>query len=55
MPLAVVDALLSAGEKEFDLLAALSALAEHGEGELVVVQDGSSSVRIWIDDKNTSD
>ena len=55
VPLAVVDALLSAGEKELDLRAALRALAEHGEGELVVVEDGSSSVRIWIDDRNSSE
>jgi hypothetical protein len=55
VPLAVVDALLSAGEKELDLQAALMALAESGEGELVVVEDGSSSVRIWIDDQNTSE
>ncbi len=55
VPLAVVDALLSAGEKEFDLQAALMALAESGEGDLVVVEDGDSSVRIWIDDRNTSE
>ena len=55
VPLAVVDALLSAGEKGFDLQAALSALAEHGEGDLVLVQDGSTSVRIWIDDRNSMD
>ncbi len=55
VPLAVVDALLSAGENEFDLQAALMALAESGEGELVLVEDGDSSVRIWIDDSNTSE
>jgi hypothetical protein len=55
VPLAVVDALLSAGERELDLQAALMALAESGEGELVVVEDGDSSVRIWIDDQNTSE
>jgi hypothetical protein len=51
----VVDALLSAGEKELDLQAALMALAESGEGVLVVVEDGRSSVRIWIDDLNSSE
>ena len=55
VPLAVVDALLSAGEKELDLQAALMALAESGAGELVVVEDGRSSVRIWIDDQNGSE
>jgi hypothetical protein len=55
VPLAVVDALLSAGEKELDLQAALMALAESGEGVLVVVEDGRSSVRIWIDDLNSSE
>jgi hypothetical protein len=55
VPLAVVDALLSAGENELDLRAALTALAAAGEGELVVIEDGRSSVRIWIDDRNTSE
>ena len=49
VPLAVVDALFSADPDELNVLAALSALKESGEGELVRVSDGSSKVRIWVD------
>ena len=49
LPLGVVDALLSTGDDTLDLQAALQALVEHGEGELVTVTDGNSNVRVWID------
>lgn len=49
LPLGVVDALLSSGGDTLDLQAALAALVEHGEGELVTVTDGNSNVRVWID------
>lgn len=48
-PLAVVDALLSGTKDRFDVEAAIAALAEHGAGELVTVQDNEESVRVWID------
>jgi len=48
MPLAVVDAFLGTGD-EFDFEAAIGALAEHGEGELVRVDGEDESVRVWID------
>ncbi len=48
MPLEVVDALLGR-EGAFDFEAALRALAEQGEGELVTVQGGDESVRVWVD------
>lgn len=55
MPMTVVDALLSGGKDELDILAAVRALAQHGDTELVTVQDNKTTVRIWVDSKNTSD
>ena len=48
-PLDVVDALLSGGDNELDLLAALDALADHGGGDLVTVESDDESIRVWID------
>ncbi|GAB4375241.1 MAG: hypothetical protein Kow0062_14050 [Acidobacteriota bacterium] len=50
MPLEVLDALFSAPEGEVDLAAAIEALAASDLGELVRVEDGESTVRVWIDD-----
>jgi len=47
-PLAVVDALLGTSDR-FDVEAAMAALAEQGEGELVTVQGDEETVRVWID------
>jgi hypothetical protein len=55
MPLTVVDALLSSGGNELDLVAALRALGAQGDTELVSVKDEKSTVRIWLDSKNTSE
>jgi ribonuclease HI len=55
VPLTVVDALLSAGSNELDLVAAIHALAAQGDTELVTVRDAKSTVRIWLDSKSTSD
>jgi len=55
VPLRVVDALLDAPEGELNVKAALQALAAHDAGDLVQVQDGSSHVRIWIDDRSTTE
>src|SRR6266852_2531273 len=52
MPLTVVDALLSSSGNELDLVAALGA---QGDTELVSVKDEKSTVRIWLDSKNTSE
>lgn len=49
MPLEVVEAMLSAGETELDLMAALAALAEYDAGDLITVESDDSHVRIWID------
>lgn len=54
VPLAVVDALFSAPEGQLDVAAAIEALAASGTGELVHVEDGESTVRIWIDDRPES-
>jgi hypothetical protein len=55
VPLTVVDALLSAGSNELDLVAAIHALAAQGDTELVTVKDAKSTVRIWLDSKNTAE
>ncbi|MEE9234743.1 MAG: hypothetical protein V3U28_04805 [Candidatus Acidoferrales bacterium] len=53
IPFAVVDALLSAGEDELDLVAGVRALAAHGERTLVTVNKQDSRVRIWVDSRST--
>lgn len=55
VPMKVVDALLSAGKDELDIVAALRALSASGDTELVSVKDSENTVRIWIDSKNVSD
>ncbi len=55
MPMTVVDAMLSAGPEELDVLAALRALRAHGDAELITVKERHQTVRIWIDRKNTSE
>lgn len=49
IPGTVVDALLSAPGEQFNVTAALQALARHGEGELVTVTGEGETVRIWVD------
>jgi hypothetical protein len=55
VPMKVVDALLSAGKDELDVLAALRALSAHGDTELVTVKDAENEVRVWIDSKNATE
>ncbi len=55
VPMKVVDALLSAGKDELDIVAALKALSAHGDTELVTVRDEENTVRVWVDSKNISD
>jgi hypothetical protein len=55
VPMKVVDALLSAGKDELDIVAALKALSAHGDTELVTVKDEENTVRIWVDSKNIAD
>lgn len=55
VPMKVVDALLSAGKDELDILAALKALSAHGDTELVTVKDAENTVRVWVDSRNVSE
>ena len=55
LPFPVAEALLSGGRDELDILAAVRALTALGDVELVTVNDKSSSVRIWVDSRNTSE
>jgi hypothetical protein len=51
----VIDALFSAGKDELDIVAGLHALASLGDTELVSVKSDESTVRVWMDSKNSSD
>lgn len=53
MPAALVDAILGTEGDELNVTAAMEKLARSSHGELVQVQDGKTSVRIWIDDEST--
>ncbi len=55
LPFPVVEALLSGGKDELDLLAAVRALGTVGDMTLVTVSDKKETVRIWVDSLNTSD
>ena len=55
VPMKVVEALLSSGKDELDLVAGLHALSTQGDTELVSVKDEQNTVRIWLDSKNVSD
>ncbi|HEX5716266.1 MAG TPA: hypothetical protein VF179_08910 [Thermoanaerobaculia bacterium] len=49
IPGTVVDALLSSPGEQFNVGAALKALAREGEGDIVTVTGDGETVRIWID------
>ena len=55
VPIKVIDALLSAGKDELDLVAAIHALGAQGDTELVSVQDSENTVKVWLDSKNVAD
>jgi hypothetical protein len=55
VPMKVVEALLSGGKDELDLVAGLHALADQGDMELVSVKDEDSTIRVWLDSKNVTD
>jgi hypothetical protein len=55
VPMKVIEALLSAGKDELDLVAALHALGAQGDIELVSVKDSENTVKVWLDSKNVSD
>lgn len=49
VPVAFVDALFAPGGGELDVAAAMRALSDAGDGELVTVESGDEKVRIWVD------
>ena len=49
VPSRVVDALLSGEGDELNLVAALEALVDEGEGQLVTVTGDDENVRVWVD------
>ena len=55
LPMTVVEALLSGGQDELDIAAAVRALAAHGDAELVTVQERNNTVRVWVDSKNAAE
>ena len=55
VPMKVVEALLSAGKDELDIVAGLHALAAEGDMELVSVKDDDSTIRVWMDSKSVAD
>jgi hypothetical protein len=55
VPMKVVDALLSGGKDELDLVAGLRALSTQGDTELVSVKGDDNNVRVWLDSKNISE
>ena len=55
VPFKVASALLSGPNDELNVLAAVRALDEYGNLELVTVKDGEDDVRIWVDSNNAAD
>lgn len=55
VPMKVIDALLSAGKDELDLVAALHTLGTQGDTELISVKDGENTVKVWLDSKRVAD
>ncbi len=55
VPMTVAEALFGGAKDELDILAAVRALARHGDTQLVAVEDGRTTVRVWVDSKNTAE
>ena len=55
VPFKVAHALLSGGKDELNVLAAVQALDQYSNLELVSVKDENDNVRIWIDSSNEMD
>jgi len=53
VPVTVVDALLSGEGDELNITAAIEALSEHSDVDLVSVIDDDSHVRIWVDSNSS--
>jgi len=54
IPIAVVDALLSAPDGKLNLSEAVKALGDRATGDLITIDERDSHVRIWIDERNES-
>lgn len=52
VPFSVVDVLLEGEGEELNLAGAVRELARANNGQIIQVNDGDTTVRIWIDDKN---
>ena len=50
VPFSVVDVLLEGEGNEINLVGALEEMANSNNGEILQVNDGETTVRIWIDD-----
>ena len=55
IPTPVVDALFSGDENELAIQAAMDALLARGARDLVTVRDGSTTVRVWIDETSAGE
>ena len=55
VPRPVVEALLSTETEELDLVAAVHALAKHGDSQLVSVVSDDATVRVWVDGSPVGD
>lgn len=55
IPTPVVDALFSGEENELDIRAAMDVLVASGAGNLVSVRDGSTTIRVWIDENSAGE
>jgi hypothetical protein len=55
VPLVVVQALLSGNKDELDIMAGVRALSALGSVDLVNVNDGEQTVRVWTDTRSSSD
>ena len=55
VPFSIIEALLSGGKDELNLLAAIQALNEHGDNVFVTIHSRDESVRVWVDSKSTTE
>jgi hypothetical protein len=51
----VVNALLSGEKDELNVVAAIHALGDYQDLDLVSVTDENTTVRVWVDAKNVAD
>jgi hypothetical protein len=55
VPMKVVEALLSGGKDELDIVAGLHALGAQADMQLVSIRDEDNTIRVWLDSKNITD